>query len=43
MSAPTAPGPRFAVVGNPGSRRVALFGDAVGAAGLPPPPFVPVA
>ncbi|MFJ6982752.1 MULTISPECIES: STM4014 family protein [unclassified Streptomyces] len=37
---PTAadrPGPRFAVVGNPANRRVALFGDAVRAAGLPAP------
>ncbi|SCE06536.1 hypothetical protein GA0115239_11848 [Streptomyces sp. BpilaLS-43] len=29
-------GPRLAVVGNPGNRRVALFQDAVRAAGLPP-------
>lgn len=28
--------PRFVVVGNPGSRRVGLFQDAVRAAGLPP-------
>ncbi|MFF5336274.1 STM4014 family protein [Streptomyces sp. NPDC013181] len=28
--------PRLAVVGNPGSRRVSLFQDAVAAAGLPP-------
>lgn len=34
------PGTRFAVVGNPGSRRVALFGDAVRAAGLPAPRLV---
>ncbi|MFJ7899877.1 STM4014 family protein [Streptomyces sp. NPDC096198] len=37
----TGPGPggavRFAVVGNPGSRRVALFEEAVRAAGLPAP------
>ncbi|MFF4656149.1 STM4014 family protein [Streptomyces sp. NPDC001381] len=41
MSAPVPPGPRFAVVGNPGNRRVALFGDAVSAAGLPAPRLVP--
>ncbi|MFJ8108142.1 STM4014 family protein [Streptomyces sp. NPDC096132] len=41
MSAPTAPGPRFAVVGNPENRRVALFGDAVRTAGLPAPRVVP--
>ncbi|MFF8974522.1 STM4014 family protein [Streptomyces sp. NPDC014995] len=29
--------PRFAVVGNPGNRRVTLFADAVRAAGLPSP------
>ncbi|WP_327320042.1 STM4014 family protein [Streptomyces sp. NBC_01235] len=34
-------GPRFAVVGNPGNRRVALFEDAVRAAGLPAPRVVP--
>lgn len=34
-SANSAP-PRFAVVGNPGNRRVGLFQDAVRAAGLPP-------
>lgn len=33
--------PRFAVVGNPENRRVALFGDAVRAAGLPTPRIVP--
>ncbi|MCX4767192.1 STM4014 family protein [Streptomyces sp. NBC_01275] len=33
--------PRFAVVGNPENRRVALFGDAVCAAGLPAPRVVP--
>ncbi|MEE4493467.1 STM4014 family protein [Streptomyces sp. BE230] len=34
---PSASGaPRLAVVGNPGSRRVGLFQDAVHAAGLPP-------
>ncbi|MGC3003276.1 STM4014 family protein, partial [Streptomyces sp. G35A] len=32
---------RFAVVGNPENRRVALFGDAVRAAGLPAPRVVP--
>ncbi|MFF5187740.1 STM4014 family protein [Streptomyces sp. NPDC000345] len=41
MSTPVPPGPRFAVVGNPGNRRVALFGDAVRAAGLPAPRIVP--
>ncbi|MFJ4616832.1 STM4014 family protein [Streptomyces sp. NPDC088812] len=35
------PGPRFAVVGNPENRRVALFTDAVRAAGLPGPRVVP--
>ncbi|MGW2050563.1 STM4014 family protein [Streptomyces sp. NPDC001858] len=35
-----APGPRFAVVGNPENRRVALFEDAVRAAGLPAPRVV---
>ncbi|MFF1546725.1 STM4014 family protein [Streptomyces sp. NPDC058291] len=34
-------GPRFAVVGNPGNRRVGLFADAVRAAGLPAPRLVP--
>ncbi|WP_208783152.1 STM4014 family protein [Streptomyces griseorubiginosus] len=33
--------PRFAVVGNPGNRRVSLFADAVRAAGLPGPRLVP--
>ncbi|MER5433716.1 STM4014 family protein [Streptomyces sp. NPDC002588] len=33
-------GPRFAVVGNPENRRVALFRDAVRAAGLPGPRVV---
>ncbi|MFE3899688.1 STM4014 family protein [Streptomyces sp. NPDC059153] len=33
--------PRFAVVGVPGNRRVALFQDAVRAAGLPPARVVP--
>ncbi|MFI9544119.1 STM4014 family protein [Streptomyces sp. NPDC052016] len=33
--------PRFAVVGNPESRRVTLFADAVRAAGLPGPRVVP--
>ncbi|MFB6713073.1 MULTISPECIES: STM4014 family protein [unclassified Streptomyces] len=37
----TGPGPRFAVVGVPGNRRVALFQDAVRAAGLPPARVVP--
>ncbi|MEV6612687.1 STM4014 family protein [Streptomyces sp. NPDC051051] len=32
--------PRFAVVGNPGNRRVTLFADAVRAAGLPAPRVV---
>ncbi|MFJ5724786.1 STM4014 family protein [Streptomyces sp. NPDC093149] len=35
------PKPRFAVVGVPGNRRVALFQDAVRAAGLPPARVVP--
>ncbi|MFJ1546212.1 STM4014 family protein [Streptomyces sp. NPDC088246] len=35
------PAPRFAVVGVPGNRRVALFQDAVRAAGLPPARVVP--
>ncbi|WP_236239333.1 STM4014 family protein [Streptomyces sp. CC228A] len=34
-------GPRFAVVGNPENRRVALFAAAVRAAGLPAPRVVP--
>ncbi|SER08881.1 hypothetical protein SAMN04487983_101127 [Streptomyces sp. yr375] len=38
---PGAAGPRFAVVGNPENRRVALFEDAVRAAGLPAPRVVP--
>ncbi|MER6102721.1 STM4014 family protein [Streptomyces sp. NPDC001832] len=37
----TGPVPRFAVVGVPGNRRVALFQDAVRAAGLPPARVVP--
>ncbi|MGW0586139.1 STM4014 family protein, partial [Streptomyces sp. NPDC002920] len=41
MSGPTVPPPRFAVVGNPENRRVALFADAVRAAGLPGPRVVP--
>ncbi|MEU9309596.1 STM4014 family protein [Streptomyces sp. NPDC048256] len=36
-----APEPRLAVVGNPENRRVALFEDAVRAAGLPAPRVVP--
>ncbi|MFF3350800.1 STM4014 family protein [Streptomyces sp. NPDC002779] len=36
-----ADGVRFAVVGNPGNRRVSLFADAVRAAGLPGPRVVP--
>ncbi len=36
-----AAGVRFAVVGNPGNRRVTLFADAVRAAGLPGPRVVP--
>ncbi|OEJ41944.1 hypothetical protein AR457_05800 [Streptomyces agglomeratus] len=35
------PAPRFAVVGNPANRRVALFQDAVAAAGLPAARVVP--
>ncbi|MER6347357.1 STM4014 family protein [Streptomyces sp. NPDC001532] len=35
------PRPRFAVVGNPENRRVALFAEAVRAAGLPAPRVVP--
>lgn len=34
-SSTVSPAPRFAVVGVPGNRRVALFQDAVRAAGLP--------
>ncbi|MEV5434361.1 STM4014 family protein [Streptomyces sp. NPDC052701] len=42
MVRPGSPrGLRFAVVGNPGNRRVSLFGDAVRAAGLPGPRVVP--
>ncbi|MFI1044250.1 STM4014 family protein [Streptomyces griseoruber] len=41
MSTPLPPRPRLAVVGNPENRRVALFGDAVLAAGLPAPRIVP--
>lgn len=37
----SAAGPRFAVVGNPANRRVALFQDAVAAAGLPAARVVP--
>ncbi|SCF56485.1 STM4014 family protein [Streptomyces sp. Ncost-T10-10d] len=37
----TGPAPRFVVVGVPGNRRVALFQDAVRAAGLPPARVVP--
>ncbi|MFV8182109.1 STM4014 family protein [Streptomyces sp. AF1B] len=41
MTRPVAHGtPRFAVVGNPGNRRVSLFADAVRAAGLPGPRVV---
>ncbi|WNI21081.1 STM4014 family protein [Streptomyces sp. ITFR-16] len=36
MSRPASSAPRLAVVGNPGSRRVGLFQNAVRAAGLPP-------
>ncbi|MTE21920.1 hypothetical protein F0L17_22965 [Streptomyces sp. TRM43335] len=36
-----APVPRFAVVGNPGNRRVELFAAAVTAAGLPAPRVLP--
>ncbi|MFD3488453.1 STM4014 family protein [Streptomyces sp. NPDC058665] len=35
-SSPSSGGPPLAVVGNPANRRVRLFQDAVGAAGLPP-------
>lgn len=38
---PSAPAVAFAVVGNPGNRRVALFQDAVRAAGLPGARVVP--
>ncbi|MEV5843457.1 STM4014 family protein [Streptomyces sp. NPDC051985] len=38
---PAGAGARFAVVGNPENRRVALFADAVRAAGLPAPRVVP--
>ncbi|MEU5099146.1 STM4014 family protein [Streptomyces sp. NPDC020996] len=41
MSTRPGPRPRFAVVGNPENRRVALFADAVRAAGLPGPRVVP--
>ncbi|MEV1067936.1 STM4014 family protein [Streptomyces sp. NPDC050263] len=41
MSTATVTGVRFAVVGNPENRRVALFRDAVRAAGLPDPRLVP--
>ncbi|WP_328665955.1 STM4014 family protein [Streptomyces sp. NBC_00322] len=43
MSPPTssAVGPRFAVVGNPANRRVALFQQAVASAGLPTARVVP--
>ncbi|MFG2631874.1 STM4014 family protein [Streptomyces sp. NPDC048473] len=37
----SGPAPRFVVVGVPGNRRVALFQDAVRAAGLPPARVVP--
>ncbi|MEU6016559.1 STM4014 family protein [Streptomyces sp. NPDC047515] len=40
-NSPAAPAPRFAIVGVPGNRRVALFQDAVRAAGLPPARVVP--
>ncbi|MFJ2269568.1 STM4014 family protein [Streptomyces sp. NPDC088846] len=40
-SSTTGPAPRFAVVGVPGNRRVALFQDAVRAAGLPAARVVP--
>ena len=32
---------RFVLVGNPENRRVALFGEALREAGLPPPEVVP--
>ncbi|WP_405605095.1 STM4014 family protein [Streptomyces sp. NBC_01410] len=40
-STSSAAGPRFAVVGNPANRRVALFQQAVAAAGLPAARVVP--
>ncbi|MFC1419121.1 STM4014 family protein [Streptacidiphilus cavernicola] len=40
-SADPATGTRFAVVGNPGSRRVAMFDAAVRAAGCPAPAVLP--
>ncbi|MFF2959268.1 STM4014 family protein [Streptomyces sp. NPDC057963] len=40
-SSTAGPAPRFAVVGVPGNRRVALFQDAVRAAGLPAARVVP--
>ncbi|MFB6507126.1 STM4014 family protein [Streptomyces sp. NPDC002466] len=40
-SSAVGPAPRFAVVGVPGNRRVALFQDAVRAAGLPTARVVP--
>ncbi|GAA2423428.1 STM4014 family protein [Streptomyces macrosporus] len=40
-SSPGGPAPRFAVVGNPGNRRVELFAAAVTAAGLPAPRVLP--
>lgn len=41
LVSPAASLPRFAVVGNPGNRRVSLFADAVRAAGLSGPRPVP--
>ncbi|GAB7106458.1 hypothetical protein JCM4814A_47720 [Streptomyces phaeofaciens JCM 4814] len=41
MSSPHPDRPRLAVVGNPENRRIALFTDAVRAAGLPGPRVVP--
>ncbi|MEU6526319.1 STM4014 family protein [Streptomyces sp. NPDC046924] len=41
MTQAQPPAGRFAVVGNPENRRVALFADAVRAAGLPAPRVVP--
>lgn len=38
---PSSPGVRFAVVGNPGNRRVRLFTEAARAAGLPTPRLLP--
>ncbi|MEE1940711.1 STM4014 family protein [Streptomyces sp. TRM 70361] len=38
---PVPPAPRFALVGNPGNRRTALFTAAVAAAGLPAPRVLP--